>query len=175
VTAAPSPIPVVARPSASPWAVLAVVTVGTFMTTLDASIVNISLPSIARGFGVPLSGTVEWVVIGYLVVIAALLLTHLGRAEARAARERGAAEDHQVRRFVRRSVLVDVRGCRWRLPGPRYESAGVGSRRPHPDGQFHRLGRARLALPKRRGSGARWPGTRIAADMAAETRLGPGV
>jgi EmrB/QacA subfamily drug resistance transporter len=45
------------------------------MTTLDSSIVNIALPSIARGFGVPLSGTLEWVVIGYLVVIASLLLT----------------------------------------------------------------------------------------------------
>src|SRR5215210_6377587 len=45
------------------------------MTTLDASIVNIGLPSIARAFGISLSGTLEWIVIGYLVVIAALLLT----------------------------------------------------------------------------------------------------
>jgi EmrB/QacA subfamily drug resistance transporter len=57
------------------WAVLAVVTVGTFMTTLDASIVNIGLPSIAQAFGTPLTGAVEWVIIGYLVVIAALLLS----------------------------------------------------------------------------------------------------
>lgn len=45
------------------------------MTTLDASIVNIGLPTIARAFGTPLSGTIEWVIIGYLVVTAALLLT----------------------------------------------------------------------------------------------------
>jgi len=32
------------------WAVLALIALGTFMTTLDASIVNISLPSIARTF-----------------------------------------------------------------------------------------------------------------------------
>ena len=51
------------------------VCVGIFMTTLDTSIVNISLPSIARAFGVMPGGTVEWVIIGYLVVIAALLLT----------------------------------------------------------------------------------------------------
>ena len=57
------------------WRVLALVAVGTFMTTLDSSIVNISLPAIARGFGTPLSGTIEWVVIVYLVIIAALLLT----------------------------------------------------------------------------------------------------
>ncbi len=57
------------------WAVLALAGAGVFMTTLDASIVNISLPSIARSFGTELGGPVEWVVIGYLVVIAALLLS----------------------------------------------------------------------------------------------------
>src|SRR5262249_42266210 len=57
------------------WAVQALVAIATFMTTLDASIVNIALPSIARSFGTPLSGTVEWVNIGYLLVIAGTLLT----------------------------------------------------------------------------------------------------
>jgi EmrB/QacA subfamily drug resistance transporter len=60
---------------ASKWAVLAIVAVGVFMATLDSSIVNISLPTIARAFGVPLSGEVEWVVIAYLVVVAGVLLT----------------------------------------------------------------------------------------------------
>jgi EmrB/QacA subfamily drug resistance transporter len=59
----------------SRWLVLGVVAVGVFMATLDSSIVNISLPAIARHFGVPLGAYVEWVVIAYLVVIAALLLT----------------------------------------------------------------------------------------------------
>jgi EmrB/QacA subfamily drug resistance transporter len=53
----------------------ALVSVGTFMTTLDTSIVNIALPSIAHSFGTPVSGPIEWVVIGYLVVIAATLLS----------------------------------------------------------------------------------------------------
>jgi EmrB/QacA subfamily drug resistance transporter len=44
------------------------------MTTLDTSIVNIALPSIGRAFHTPLNGTIEWVIIAYLVVIAALLL-----------------------------------------------------------------------------------------------------
>src|SRR5439155_932545 len=57
------------------WAVLALVTVGTFMTALDASIVNIGLPSIARTFRAPVGGAVEWVIIVYLVVIAGTLLT----------------------------------------------------------------------------------------------------
>src|SRR5205814_394921 len=57
------------------WAVLGLVAVGTFMTTLDSSIVTISLPAMATSFGTPLSGAVEWVIIVYLVFIAALLLT----------------------------------------------------------------------------------------------------
>ena len=60
---------------AGKWAVLAIVAVGVFMATLDSSIVNISLPTIARSFGVPLSGAVEWVIIAYLVVVAGVLLT----------------------------------------------------------------------------------------------------
>lgn len=48
------------------------------MATLDASIVNISLPKISAAFNVPLNGMIEWVIIAYLVVIASLLLT-LGR------------------------------------------------------------------------------------------------
>jgi EmrB/QacA subfamily drug resistance transporter len=63
------------RRVAHPAAVIALVWTGLFMTTLDASIVNIGLPTIARAFGTPLSGTIEWVIIGYLVVASALLLT----------------------------------------------------------------------------------------------------
>ncbi|HLJ36145.1 MAG TPA: MFS transporter [Ktedonobacteraceae bacterium] len=61
--------------TAGKWAVLAIVAVGVFMATLDSSIVNISLPAIASSFGVPLSGAVEWVIIAYLVVTAAVLLS----------------------------------------------------------------------------------------------------
>src|SRR5437660_4428220 len=63
---------------ASKWAVLAIVAIGVFMATLDTSIVNISLPTIASYFGVPLSGAIEWVIIVYLIVIAGVLLT-IGR------------------------------------------------------------------------------------------------
>jgi EmrB/QacA subfamily drug resistance transporter len=60
------------------WAVFLVIAIGVFMATLDSSIVNISLPTIARHFHVGLSGTIEWVVIAYLVVVAGSLLT-IGR------------------------------------------------------------------------------------------------
>lgn len=57
------------------WAVLAILAIGIFMATLDSSIVNISLPTIARYFGVPLNGAIEWVIIAYLVAVAGVLLT----------------------------------------------------------------------------------------------------
>lgn len=57
------------------WVVLAIVLVGIFMTTLDSGIVNISLPKIGQSFHVPLSGMMEWVIIGYLVTLVSLLLS----------------------------------------------------------------------------------------------------
>ncbi len=70
-----APTPVDRAERANKWVVLALSGTATFMTTLDSSIVNIGLPSIRRAFDVPLSGNIEWVIIGYLVVIAAALLT----------------------------------------------------------------------------------------------------
>src|SRR6266699_1042399 len=67
-----------AQEQANKWVVLILVALGAFMTTLDSSIVNIALPAIAHAFGVGVSGTIEWIIIGYLIVIAACLLT-LGR------------------------------------------------------------------------------------------------
>lgn len=71
----------------SPWPTFALVAVGVFMATLDSSIVNVSLPAIAHYFGVPLGAAVEWVVIAYLVCVAALLLT-LGRLSDAVGRKR---------------------------------------------------------------------------------------
>jgi EmrB/QacA subfamily drug resistance transporter len=57
------------------WLTFALVAVGTFMIMLDASIVNISLPAIARTFHTPVGGAIEWVIIAYLITIAGTLLT----------------------------------------------------------------------------------------------------
>src|SRR6266699_1779196 len=59
----------------NPWITFILVAIGTFMIMLDASIVNISLPAIARTFHTPVGGAMEWVIIAYLVTIAATLLT----------------------------------------------------------------------------------------------------
>ena len=57
------------------WIMLALSATASFITTLDGSIVNIGLPSIASTFHVGINGATEWIIIGYLVVIAAVLLT----------------------------------------------------------------------------------------------------
>jgi EmrB/QacA subfamily drug resistance transporter len=57
------------------WIIFALAASSSFITTLDGSIVNIGLPAISQTFHVGVSGAIEWVIIGYLVIIAAVLLT----------------------------------------------------------------------------------------------------
>ncbi|GCE25315.1 MFS transporter [Dictyobacter alpinus] len=57
------------------WAILCLAASSGFLTTLDGSIVNIGLPAISQTFHVGVSGAIEWIIIGYLVIIAAVLLT----------------------------------------------------------------------------------------------------
>lgn len=54
------------------WLVLGIVSVGTFMATLDASIVNVALPFIAADFQAGV-GRMQWVVTSYLLTISSLL------------------------------------------------------------------------------------------------------
>ncbi|MDH7570221.1 MAG: MFS transporter [Armatimonadota bacterium] len=56
------------------WQALAAVAVGTFMSTLDSSIVNVSLPTIGHEFAADIT-VVEWVVMAYLLTVAGLLLS----------------------------------------------------------------------------------------------------
>jgi EmrB/QacA subfamily drug resistance transporter len=56
------------------WRVFPAVALGVIMATLDASVVNIALPTLQRQFGVAIT-TVEWVVLAYTVTITGLLLT----------------------------------------------------------------------------------------------------
>ncbi len=74
----PEKVPGPEKETAGKWTVMGIVGLGVFMATLDASIVNISLPKISLSFHAPLNGLVEWVIIAYLIVIASLLLI-LGR------------------------------------------------------------------------------------------------
>ena len=56
------------------WLTLAAVSFGLFMIMLDNTIVNVALPSIERDLGISLS-ELEWVVNGYALTFAVLMLT----------------------------------------------------------------------------------------------------
>lgn len=56
------------------WWILIAVGIGTFMTALDASVVNIILPVVSKDFGAEVA-TIEWVVTIYLLVVSGLLLS----------------------------------------------------------------------------------------------------
>jgi EmrB/QacA subfamily drug resistance transporter len=55
------------------WAILFIVVMVTFMSTLDSSIVNVALPVMAKSLNVTTAG-IQWVVTSYLIVISALIL-----------------------------------------------------------------------------------------------------
>src|SRR5207237_8847458 len=63
--------------------VLVAVCIGYFMAVLDSTVVNVALPDMARGLGTGIAG-MQWVVDGYALLFASLLLTagalgdHLG-------------------------------------------------------------------------------------------------
>jgi DHA2 family methylenomycin A resistance protein-like MFS transporter len=63
-----------ARPrAASPYAVLVVMCAGYFLVLLDVTVVNVALPQIGAGLGASVSG-LQWVVDGYALALAALML-----------------------------------------------------------------------------------------------------
>lgn len=68
------------------WRVFPPIALGVVMATLDASVVNIALPTLQRTFAAPLT-TVEWVVLAYTVTITGLMLT-AGRLADRRGRRR---------------------------------------------------------------------------------------
>ena len=56
------------------WRVTLIVGVGVFMASLDLFIVNIAFPAIAKHFGETSLGTLSWIISGYSIVFAALLV-----------------------------------------------------------------------------------------------------
>jgi EmrB/QacA subfamily drug resistance transporter len=54
------------------WKVLGIVMIGTLMSALDSSIVNVSIPAIMADFGAGLDD-IEWVITGYMLAFAALM------------------------------------------------------------------------------------------------------
>ena len=62
------------RRSSSPWAALPVVLAGTFMVVLDFFIVNVAMPAMQADLHAS-TGAIEWVVAGYGLTFATLLIT----------------------------------------------------------------------------------------------------
>ncbi len=60
-------------PSTSKWLAMLGIAMGVFMATLDASIVNISLPTLVKAFNSNLA-TIEWVILSYVLVLTSLML-----------------------------------------------------------------------------------------------------
>ncbi len=56
------------------WRVSLIVCVGVFMSSLDLFIVNIAFPSIAKNFGGASFASLSWILSGYAIVFAALLV-----------------------------------------------------------------------------------------------------
>src|SRR3954471_6832689 len=69
------------------WKVLAVVSAAVFMSSLDLFIVNIAFPDIQRDFAGTSLGTLSWILNGYAIVFAALLVP-FGRSADRLGRKR---------------------------------------------------------------------------------------
>src|SRR6266536_3559868 len=67
------PGPVQSPPGRS-WSALAVLMIGTFMFVLDFFIVNVALPAIQQGLRAG-EGAIEWIVAGYAISTAVLLVT----------------------------------------------------------------------------------------------------
>jgi EmrB/QacA subfamily drug resistance transporter len=59
------------------WYVLVAVSMGTFLATIDGSIVNVALPTLNQFFKTDFA-TVQWVVLGYLLTVTTLMLS-IGR------------------------------------------------------------------------------------------------
>src|ERR671922_85290 len=95
------------RPS-SPWLALTVLALGLFMTLLDLTIVNVAIPSIVDDLHSSLD-QILWVLNGYSLVYAVLLITSGRAAPARLRRCR--AGD----RWIARGRLRPDRGAALRL------------------------------------------------------------
>jgi MFS family permease len=68
----PAPAPFVERLSSYPWLVVGTVSIGAFIGQVDASIVQLAMPTFEDAFDAPLNA-VSWVAVGYVLAFAAAL------------------------------------------------------------------------------------------------------
>jgi EmrB/QacA subfamily drug resistance transporter len=80
--------PAAARAPGAPREVLAIVSAGVVLASLDLFVVNVALPQIARDLGTANLGELSWVLNGYAIAYASLLV-FFGRLADRYRRDRG--------------------------------------------------------------------------------------
>lgn len=142
----------------------AAVAVGTFMSTLDASVVNVALPTLAHELGAGL-GAVEWVVLSYLLALVGLQL-NAGRVSDLLGRGRIYAVGLGI--FAAASAACAAADSLAFLVGAR-ALQGVGG------AMMGAIGPAILVdvyPPERRGTVLGWMGLAVSAGLAAGPAIG---
>lgn len=114
MTAPSASQPTPARSSRTNWLVVGVTGAAVFMAQMDATIVNVALPTIEREFGVGTSLT-QWIVLGYVLPMIALSLPSGRWLDGVGHRE---ALTFAVTGFVLSSVAVGLApGIEWLIAG----------------------------------------------------------
>ncbi len=149
-----------AQPTSAPnkWLVFGTLAFGTFMATLDSSIVNIALPTIRRELDA--GDSVEWVVLSYLLATTSTLLI-MGKLSDRLGRRSMYITGFGV--FIVGSLLCGLSWNIWSLVGFRVVQ-GLGA------SMIFAIGPAIISdtfIPKERGQALGLMGAIVAAGSSA--------
>jgi EmrB/QacA subfamily drug resistance transporter len=146
------------------WWAFGAVSVGIFMSTLDVSIVNISLPRIMAGLNASFDA-VEWVILAYLLTITSLLLA-FGRLADLAGRKRVYIAGFAV--FTVGNLAASLSPDVLALTGAR-AFAGIGGAML----QANSIAITAAVFPEReRGTALGMSGTMVAAGLVAGPTVG---
>lgn len=151
------------KPSPNKWMVLFTVAFGTFMATLDGSIVNIALPTIREELNA--GDNVEWIVLSYLLVTTSTLLI-MGRLSDMLGRKTIYMSGFSI--FVLGSFLCGISWNIWSLVGFRVIQ-GLGA------SMMFAIGPAIISdafSPKERGKALGLIGTVVAAGSSTGPVVG---
>lgn len=157
--------PVSTTTSSSPnkWIILGTIMFGTFMSTLDSSIVNIALPTIRRELGA--GDSVEWIVLCYLLTTTSTLLI-MGKLSDWVGRRQLYITGFCV--FVLGSLLCGLAWNLWSLVGFRVLQ-GIGA------SMIYAVGPAIISdtfAPQERGQALGLMGSIVAAGSSAGPVIG---
>jgi EmrB/QacA subfamily drug resistance transporter len=146
------------------WWAFGAVSIGIFMSTLDVSIVNISLPRIMGGLNTSFDA-IQWVILAYLLTITSLLLA-FGRLADLVGRKRVYIAGFVV--FTIGNLAASLAPDVWALAGAR-ALAGVGGAML----QANSIAITAAVFPEReRGTALGISGTMVAAGLVAGPTVG---